>query len=320
MRKFLKKFILAFCLYLCLTVVVRQFVPFYFGNDQLTEKFKLFNAYSDKFNTVFFGPSTINRHIIPYSFDKATRNQTTSFSLAADATPFAERSYLVENFMNQYEIKNIFLQVSHSANINENNMHTLRSVHYHDLKRLRYFFAYRSSNFEELKKNILSFFENGLFMFRLKHLLASEYKLKEYSFKNRGYLPMDEGDINEYGQNRNFARQQEKYESAIAKGLNFTKPKNIKTNSSDRAIINECKRLEKVAEAKGVNLYFVFLPSDILYYKAEGLKNKLYLGDGPDFIEYFDFENRYNFSHLNENGAELFTERLAKKFLESKAK
>ena len=317
MRKFLKKFILAFSLYLCLTVVVRQFVPFYYGNDQLTEKFKLFNTNPDKFNTVFIGPSTFNRHINPVSFDRLTRSATTSFSLAADATPFAERSYLIENFIKKYEVKNIFVQVSHSAYIHENNLHTLRSVHYHDFKRLRHLLGYRSSDFDELQKHILSFFENGLFMFRLKHLLASEYEPSNYNFKNRGYIPMDVEDTNtKKGQNRSFARKQAKYESKVAKFTNFRKPKKIKTHAADIAIVEECKRLEKIAQAQGVNLYFVFLPSDILYYKAETLNNKLYLGDGVDFPEYFDFQNRYNFGHLNKDGAELFTERLANTFLE----
>lgn len=315
MKKFLTKFILVVLLYLGLVFLIKQALPFYHGNDELVQKFEIFEQHQEHVNTVFFGPSNINRHIEPRTFDKQTRNKTQSFNLATDACPFPETSFLVENFMRKYDVENIIMHVGSSAEIKEANLHTLRTVYYHDFKRFRFSLSHRKENFSEIKKHVVSFIENVALMFRLKNVLSVSNESLGYDFRNKGYIPMDEKYLaNKDRQNPTFVKQEAKFQKIAKRFMSFRPTENFKTYQTDIAIIEECKRLHQVAEKQGVNLYFLFLPSDVLYYKAEDLQNKLYLGDGRDFPEYFDFNLRYNQGHLNSIGADIFSEKLGKTF------
>ncbi len=316
MKKFLTKISLGILTYIVLMYLVRLLLlPAYLGNEQFLRKMFYYDKASHNINTVFIGNSLINRHVVPAVFDTHSDLKTYSYNIAADASNMMECSYLLENFLGKYDVDRVFMLVNHSLEIRERNLHTLRLVYYHDLKRLRFSLKY-AANTQQIKYHLASFMENQLSMFRLKALVNYKQTIKttpSNMITSRGFVAMDEEDFKGRPQAPSYAKNKEKFSKDLKKAKRIKDYSNYDLTSRDLAIIEECNRLKKLTEAKGTELYFIFLPNSPGYY-TYNLDNSVYLGDGNEFPEFFEFENRFNRGHLNRNGAEIFSTRLAESF------
>ncbi len=318
MKKFLTKTTLVILAYIILMFVVRSLLPYYLGNEQFLRKMYYYDKASDNINTVFIGNSLINRHVIPAVFDANTDLSTYSYNIAADATNIMERSYLLEHFLGKYEVDRAFMLVNHSLEIREPNLHTLRLVYYHDWKRLKFSLKYADKNVQQIKYHLMSFMENQFGMFRLRALTNYKQSIKTTPpdmIRTRGFLAMDNEDHKKRPQAPGYARNEKKHTKTLKKAKRIKDYTNYELTRKDLAIIEECNRLKKLAEVKDTELYFVFLPNSPGYY-TYNLENRVYLGDGNEFPEFFEFENRFNRGHLNREGAKIFSERLAQAFNE----
>lgn len=319
MKKYLTKIALYISAYIVLMFVVRSLLPYYLGNEQFLRKMHYYDKASKNVNTVFIGNSLINRHVIPSVFDKHTDAKTYSYNIATDATNMMERSYLVEHFLREYEVDKVFLLVNHSLDIRERNLHTLRLVYYHDWRRLRLSLKYADNNVQQIKYHLMSFMENQFSMFRLRALTNYRQTIKNTSpdmIRTRGFAAMDNEDHKRRPQSPSYAkRNKEKSLKDLKKAQRIKNYDNYELTTKDLTIIEECNRLKKLMEAKGTKLYFVFLPNSPGYY-TYNLDNSVYLGDGDEFPEFFEFENRFNRGHLNKEGAKIFSTRLAQAFNE----
>jgi len=312
MQKVFTKILFFFVIYWSLMFVFKSLVPVYLGNHQLTQKMLSFKPEANKINTVFFGNSTVNRQIDPIVFDQFTTSNTYSYNLAADATPMMERSFLIEWFVKNYKVERIILLVGHSADLRDVNLNTLRIVSYHDWKRLLYTFKYRAEKPREILKHIGAYIKNQLAMFRVKELLKyrSIQNATPQAFKsNRGYLALDIEKQATNFQSEKFAEEADKYKQLFAKVNQKIDFSRFTLTHKDRAIIEECNRLQKILESHGTELIFLFSPNSPHYYHYD-LKNSIYMGDGIDFQEYYKFENRYDPGHLNSKGADIYSKRL----------
>jgi len=323
MKKYLTKIALFISAYLVLMFFVRLLLPDYLGNEQFLRKMHYYDKASDNINTVFIGNSLINRHVIPSVFDAHTDVPTYSYNIAADATNMMERSYLIEHFLEEYDVDRVFMLVNHSLEIREPNLHTLRLVYYHDWKRLRFSLKYADNNVQQIKYHLMSFMENQFSMFRLRALANYKQTIKTtppHMIRTRGFLAMDEEDHKKRPQAPGYAkRNKEKSLKTLKKAKRIKDYTNYELTTRDLAIIEECNRLKKLVEAKGTELYFVFLPNSPGNY-TYNLDNKVYLGNGNEFPEFYEFEYHFNRGHLNREGAKIFSSRLAQAFNETSYK
>jgi len=316
MKKFLTKIVLYISAYIILMFFFRLLLPDYLGNEQFLRKMHYYDKISNGVNTVFIGNSLINRHVIPSVFDTHTDLNTYSYNIAADATNMMECSYLLEHFLGEYDVDRVFMLVNHSLEIREPNLHTLRLVYYHDWKRLRFSLKYADNNAQQIKYHLMSFMENQFSMFRIKALTNYKQTIKTTPpdmIRTRGFLAMDEEDHRGRPQAPSYAKSKNKFSRKLKQSKRKKDYTNYELTQKDLAIIEECNRLKKLVDAKGTELYFVFLPNSPAYY-TYNLDNSVYLGDGDEFPEFFEFENRFNRGHLNREGAKIFSTRLAQAF------
>ena len=256
---------------------------------------RYFEAEADKVNTVFFGNSTVNRHIDPVVFDQFTTSDTYSYNLSADATPMMERSFLIEWFVKRYKVDRVVLLVGHSADLRDVNLNTLRIVSYHDWKRLSYAFKYRQEKPKQKLNHVGAFLKNQLAMFRVKELLkyrSIQNAAPEAYKTNRGFFAYDlEEGLTDF-QNKGYVMTAHKYKPALAKAIKKRDFSKYPMRYTDWAIVDECRRLQKVLEEYGTQLIFLFPPNSPQYYHY-GLENSIYMGDGSEFKAFYKFENRY---------------------------
>lgn len=314
MKNFLLKLILFFAIYLSIVGVCRLILPSQVGNEFLLKKLEDYQTKSSNVNTVFFGNSYINRHINPLIFDSLTTIPTVSYNLATDATPFMERSFIMETFLKKHRPDRVIMLVCPSADIREENLNHLRTIYYHDLKRTNYGLSYRHDKPKQKFYHLISFVRNQLQLFSLKDLFTLQLtgeSLPEVVQHQRGFFGYDQ----ETGMVHNPGLVKNKI--AFEKRLNQLKTKgpveHFDLKEADHVMYQECLRLKQVAAGLDVELYFLFLPGSPRYAQFD-LDNTIYMGDTRDLAELYDFSNWYNKGHLNTKGAELFSIKAAEAF------
>lgn len=312
MITYLKNIILFVFTFLVISNMIQCFVPYYIGNAQFETKYQSFKTESDLYNTIFLGNSQINRHVIPSVFDKYTNNKTKSYNLATDATPFTELSYLTENVIRNEKAKNIFLVLFRSAPITQNNLHKPRLNYYHDLRRTRLAFRLSQSSYEQKKFHLISFIHKYTFSF-IGLIFKERYPI-DSEYYNQGFLSYDE-EANILSVEPKDQSEQQMIEILIPQKINI--PYNETLSDEYLIMQDECLRLSQLATSMHKNLYFIFLPNDMSY-KSMNLPNSLSLGTGESFPEYFNPEIYYNRTHLNGDGAILYSKQLAKVYMQQK--
>lgn len=320
MSKFILRLLLLMGIYLVCAQLMKRATPFYLGNVMLAQKMPLFNEVGVQYNTAFFGNSLVNRQLNPITFDKHTTRNTKTFNLASDATPFEECAFIVENFLDIKEfanIENVLIILNHSGKLQERNLHTYRTANYHDLSRLKFGLNYRSDSKDSKLNHIYAFLENNLGMFRISRWLEI-FQIKSTrpaqgvthagfeATSQSGLLPIDASNISAQNVNNLLEGRTTRITDRISL---MKRPLNHKEMVLYQAAIDLKTKVEK----NGRNLHYVFLPNSVLYYKLN-IPGSIYLGDGPDFQEYFTPEYWFNAGHLNDIGSEVLTKKLAEKF------
>jgi len=198
MKKFLIEIftfslILAFILFL-----IKKTVPFYWGNELITQKVNYLLAEEDKYDTFFIGSSKTYRHIIPKSFDQITG--TNSYNLGCSAMFALETHYILENFIDLYPNNNFdcYLLKLTPNKIANKNLHTVRSKYYMDFKRLKMGIRYflKEKKYHQVYNHLLSYLENllciGEIIPILKYHFGSKKKLKYKIKAQKGYYSLEQ--------------------------------------------------------------------------------------------------------------------------------
>lgn len=325
MKKYLIRVLLFGCIYIVTIQLVRFVVPFYMGNVQLVQKMPLFKKVSGNTNTLVFGNSLINRQFNPLTFDEYTLKNTKTFNLATDGTPFEECAYLIENFLKTDLLQGterIILMLSHAQGIRDRNLHTYKTSYYHDFKRMLFGIGYRSSDEEMVRNHYYSTLENYAGLFRIKRLIEYNKILETrppHGLTHAGYEPASKlfggfpPDVSNVPPQ--YIDELERWEKF--KASQETERINKPLTKKEQVLYDYAIDLKNLVESKGIKLHYLFLPNDILFFRFN-IPGSIYLGDGPEFPEYFYPDNRFNAGHLNDIGAELYTKRIAEKFNELK--
>jgi len=217
--------------------IIKKSVPFYWGNKLFAQKIDFLQNANENYDCFFVGSSLTSRHVIPKIINRDTK--LTSYNLGTGSQFKLETSYLIDHLINSYDFIDkedlIILDrgVRRIKDIDDVNLHTIRSKYYLDLKRLKIGLAYyiKQKNFNQIYNHILSYFENQL-------CIGELIKISEIHFKGFGNLSKFEVDqlgFYSMGQHQKVLNSQrlkslnEKFKAAVKEGKhNNRKLKEIK--------------------------------------------------------------------------------------------
>ena len=312
---FLFKCLLLLALVLLFNTVIRsQFLHFSWGNALIAKKVDYLQDRKD-YNMLVIGSSYIYRHFIPSHFDMLT--DSNSFNLGAPGIRFMEGSYLLDKLLDDSDrylssVENILFLAQVNLTIPDNHLHTDRGVYWMDLSRFISGVKYFYNDLNELRKYFISFFQN-VFLYRVRSNLIGMFYYEDdivFDFqKTSGYKNLDDESGQEF-RNIHFRKNYTKeyrpgYDYAYTEELGEEPVSNVELYYESTV-----KSLEARCAEKGIKLHLIFTANDVQHRRLN-LDNIIYMGDGSEIPELFRVSNYFDKWHLNTQGAELFTDRLA---------
>lgn len=345
MKKFLIKFFKIVFLFWVLSIILTVCIYSFFKKDlyadyelsEVLSKKKVYENYPQKINTVFVGSSLTYRQIIPHVFDSITNN--TSFNLGFEGL-FPYRSYdmLTEVLKTKKseEIQNIFIELGPPDLIADNYRN---NPYIYSINFKKYSAAIETSTNENLSASArLSIFRywnlcllykySGFslskyidaLMFNNTNTTQTNYKYDSLIASTKGFIDLNTQEVQlNNGKldkiRKNFIKHGNAIDSAIIKKYSAA----YKFYAPDRFtnfVIAYAKNLRK----QGKNVCFIIPPRKLLFTKyslyekdilaKEGFK--IYnLSDPKLYPQFYTYDLSYNKTHLNYNGAVLYTTVLA---------
>lgn len=338
MKKFIKYIIIHVLALMVLIFVIKQVAPFYWGAPNFATKINYFQNNVEDYNTVVIGNSMILNGLIPKVFDSHTKTGTKTYNLGVGGTLHHEAWYLTEEIIKSLpagSIDNIIFLSSNWMNPrNDENIHSSRAKYYLDFKRFFNLLPqlyYLQTKLEVFSGNMyyyfISFMENQFLIGEWKNVLGQifgnntieiteedKYQAAHNGFLSKNYI-LDELKIPHSIKRHDYflKNQAQGLKRMTVRPLESTKNKNLAEGFHEQSL----KDIERLCTVKNINFYPLYMPNDSLNVKFPDFNN-IYMGDGVDFPEYFDVDNRFDMMHLNEKGARLFSRRLAHLFIEQK--
>jgi len=301
-------------------------LPYYWGNDHISKKYAYINAFDLKPNTYFLGSSSIQRGVIPNVFDSIVGNNTFSYNIASDGTLSDQLFYLLDHALDDPEVHTVFFELNDFENMHKNRYLTTKTKYYSGPRMLLSQIKYmdQTTTFEDSlktdikKKFVFSFFENLFKVGYRKDIIENLFNPKA---------------VNAFGSRQGFVKTNamhmpESQHKRIKATLNIIKnsishAQRKKSNQTNEAVLNLIYKYLNKSIRKNKKLIFIFspkfthgmTPSEIYaLYLAIPEEYKINMADPNKYPEFYEFENRYDQMHFNENGAKLFTKELATAF------
>ena len=320
LRIFIKKTVLfGILLFGCISLL-KFSVPYYWGNDVIRSKIDYLNAHPNTYDTVIFGSSLVNCHFIPTTFDSNVEEEIKSYNLGSNAMFYLEAEYILENFLSSSnaEYKNVIKLVQDIKPIADINLHSVRSKYFLDFKRYITAINFFKSDWKQIYNYTISFLENKLgvgeiFQILNFHLLdkSKEPRYRLYQ-KNEGFFDLLQT-VNSNSKLKEKVKKRLEKQNSYMVSQQRKRPtlnSSVEYSESDEYFLRHCESLYDKYNRKK-SFYFLHLPN-CHYYNGLKSSNKLYLGDGADFPEYFELKYQASPKHLNKEGAKIFTRKLAK--------
>jgi hypothetical protein len=334
---------------LVLSSVVHFFMPFYWGDSTQTVKYEYYKKHAEEYNAVYLGGSLEYRHIDPNIIDSiAQKNGISlhSFNLGVDGHGIVQEMNDLDGLLKIHNpnLKYIFLSISSEAYFFKSNLHTPKWVSWHTAQT-----AYNGVSVIATLKDplwyrtkfsafwISSWIENmfnvGTLPDMLKYEFDKTYLDTNYIGKNKdGFYPYDYEENHlfmEYKwedtlllQSRKQFENGDPYSDTLDSHIlqdftNYTgkeKPNAPMTKMCLDAY-NKCKK-------RGIQVFFVLPPKARTNYSLllpvfnampEG--SKIELADIRKYPKFYTIEYGYNFHHLNNKGAVIFSQEMAKQLV-----
>lgn len=278
---------------------------------------------------------------------------TRSFNFGADGNNHIKQMILLNRLLDS-EAENldyIFFALSSNSYFEDRNMHTKKFVTWMNWKSLRYVTKIAmnedASLFQRLRmvyRYTLTWIENkvkaGLGMHLIKYKLQEEKRYVKPAVQKRlmgenldGFNPyritleddsasLNFGDRIFYWSHSHFHKNYDAVDTIIDGYYKDIAAYDSETAHYNKALLKEYESLIKKAEKKGIQLIALIpprsrLPYSVLLpiYDRLPAKNKMYLGDPNVYPEYYEYDNTFNFYHLNPKGARIYTEDVSTEFL-----
>lgn len=343
--------ILALLVFFC-SYLFRSMVPFYWCGPVIANKERVYFNSGNKYKAVFLGSSRINHGIDPAAFDKTYRKlsgkkmQSFNFGISGGSVGEIYQTFLKVLDDDNSNLEYIIIELaSVSTSLKKkfcrDNLHTNRNKYWLDFKTLR--FSLNNLKGQKVGDDISARAKFRYGKNYLVNYIENIFNVGMYStmltYMRKGY-PGQKG----IGPKRNGYNNINQLESAGAKRARKSFLKNKKQlvdkkkesvkyfeNRSSSDKLNESYFgyiKDMIVKAQKRNIKLVFLAPPLMavdsheevfpIISALPTKNKINLANAKKYPAFYTAKNIWDGNHLNNNGAQLLSELLARKLIQKK--
>ncbi len=302
MNKFILHTTIAFVLLFLVLQLIKSTVPFYWGNENIGQKFTYLEELDYPFDTYFVGSSFIYRHVIPNQFDEACG--TKSFNLGSEGMFNVETYYLIDHLVKELKSNDtikIFLGPGLPKGIASTNLHSTRIKYCMDFKRFLYTIKlyYPKGVYKQIYRSSIAFLENLFLIGELEDIYDFHAKgaieMPRFISEDRGFYAKDtemlETNSHRLRQhNKNFNKKQNRLEKQQIKNAGKKKMnRNKKRGIVVKPFVNKLYDLNN----RGGNVQYLVIS-----------------GSEPIPTKY-----KFDRGHYNLEGAKIYTDALIEEYL-----
>jgi hypothetical protein len=302
-------------------------LPFYWANEEICDKMALFESDSTGFDLVYFGPSAVKREFIPSVFDSSLNSmEIRAFNFGTAGVYYAEEDFLVRHAIQDKAFDGVQYVLAFGQDpkkIMDDHFHKLRIKYALDwssyVSCVEYF--YWKQDYQQVYRYTIMFLENQLFIgeiFEMVQWHFNDYGVPDELHDLAGYVPYEWSveNLQKFRKHDKFLQEMEDEEYMPAYEKNPRTKKGIKEPSkAELVLINRLKKMHELANKNGMKYVPVYEPNMNDFIALDGV-HVIYFRDGENYPEYYAIENRWDVKHLNEQGAIIHSELLAKLFEE----
>lgn len=350
-RQLIYKLLLLIVLVLGISVLLRLALPFCWADRTQYTKLRYYEQHKEQYNAIFFGGSLEYRHIDPSVIDSMARKNgigLRSFNFGVDGHIFINQMNDIARILDipNDSLKYIFVSISSEAYFFPFNRHTPKWLCWQNVptfaraaalladrkedpltRRLQYMYYYGTSLAE-------GSFQVGLLPDIIDFWRTKDQLDSAYLGRNRdGFFPYDyeeEHNFMEYkwedtmlmaskhDWETNEVKRDSLTQAVTASFVNY-KP----TDVPNAAMVDMLKSLIAKGSQKGVDVYFI-LPCKargdyamlLPVIKAMPELRRIELADIREYPDLYSLTNGYNYYHLNNKGAQVYSRLLGQKLVD----
>lgn len=314
---------------------LKSFLPFSWGNKQLNSKLSYITENKLEPNIYFLGSSVSNRQIMPTLFDSIVGAENlSSFNLSIDGTMPPNHFHLLENLINtDNSIDYILMELDGFDHMPERHFGTTFSKYYFTPRWYSWSMVnlLGSSTIDIRQKLFMTYkytrsmLESLFFIGMRYEAIKSIHDRNSFSYRvlkryGDGFMYFNtkftENELQSKEKSKLISNAKLAYEKA------YKKPKDqLNSNGIYKRLL---KKHLQLCDEKGIKLIFILNPRHSVLISAEELLDVKYslpendvidLADPNKYNELYNEELRYDADHLNNEGAIIFTTKLAQQFI-----
>lgn len=310
-------------------------LPYHWGSIQLNTKVQFLKEKKINPSAYFIGSSNTLRHVIPHSFNQLIgKDSSFAFNFGVDGVLPPKSFHVLENLLKHDEtIDYIFLEINGFDYLPEHYFIPTRRKYYYKFQDLWMSYRYLFSGNFSLKiklgmtvKYMIAYIENAFKIGMRTDLIKFLHGKNVFGYvflgKNKdGYYPLP----GTHTKDEKVKNQLPAYTDQLISDFttvynNIETIDKVKYNTYLREVLLE--QMER-AEERNIKLYFLLNPvkcefhevADIvaLFYSLPAT-NRIDMANPLAYPELYKLENRWDEGHLNDQGAKIYTQKLADAF------
>lgn len=345
MKKLFRNIALLLLIYIVISQVAVNSLPFSWGNTRLNTKYEEFKSRVGDFNTIFIGASTTYRHIDPTIFDSRLAEEkpdwhihSFNFGIPANRTP--QSIYALKNLieMKGNDIEYIVLDLSELTKMGVDNLHKKEMIYWYTrdniVSVMQTSYDSERGTLNKIGVPLLHLFSYGekLLMVGMGSAMLEQHagiNIEELALgpDRNGYYSLDqemvddpEGDL---AIRYDVLRTQDTIDFRTMQCQKLYDKYRDKGTGYSKTMEQELEDLIKLCNGKGIHM--VVMLSQRLGDRYEYLiplynrlpeANKVSFANPAEYPELNDRNNLFDLAHLNRQGSILFTDLFATKFIE----
>lgn len=347
----MKKLALRLLVFAVIIFIVNYLVvfslPFAWGAPDLETKYEFYRSRADDYDTLFIGSSRFYRHISPSVFDNivAEIEPVQSFNLGVAAFPAPQPFWLYERILEDdpEHLKYVFIEISPPGDSPPNtNLHTKRFVYWYNFEDTVFLIrsVIRSDTSIPVKLDFLGIHVMTLLEKQFNIGMGLDIvefwgrdttnTLNEFYLGRQldGFHSLDQQLEKFPGISRGISNSQQAFEANPQVLTNRTRQSQQAFNLEESTLefneiyFQEIERIIELSTARNIHIIFVLPPRlgneylsilPTFYHIAP--EHRIELGNPKLYPELYAPEHTFDVGHLNSEGAAVFTELLAHKFI-----
>jgi hypothetical protein len=286
----------------------------------------IFNNSTDNYDTIFWGSSMVFRQIVPDLFDDITGHKSFNFGVQGCFPPQCTKlfEYMLPSFKNK-GIKTVFFELAGIQALQKNCEAEETYANFselHSFEALLFYKYKHNSKVQDFQNLFSAIFNKYTRAIRILFYKELKQPIQDLAV-GHGYLTYK--NLHEYRENNPLAVRRKIFlkEKKLAQDGIYRDYTNKFPRPKTQIYLNYFKNiLDKYKEA-GIRIIFIIPPITNKgfidwQYKSFLVENKipiLNFSSVEKYPELYNLDLYFDHSHLNKNGAELYTKLLAKKVL-----